>query len=172
ADPRSGGHLYSQLSHAVAVLLYVTEERPVAVSAMANRLDSGIDCADVLAVRFESGMTASIAGTGTVHDHGERTEDYRVFASSGRLLLDTAGETLSTAIAGSPTGERTLSAGDLSPLPARRLVDTRLGLQPVHVSGSLGAQTVEVLAAARRSADKGGAVVRIESRDSGQGSVA
>src|SRR5690606_479112 len=165
ADPRSGGHLYSQLSHAVAVLLSVTGQRPVAVSAMANRLETGVDRADALAVRFESGLTATIAGAGTVHDHDLRTEEYRIFGTDGHIALDTAAETLLTASSRGASPAVMLPGGDLSLLPAGRLIDTRLGLAPVQVDGALGALTVDVLAAARRSADAGGSQERIERRD-------
>jgi predicted dehydrogenase len=165
ADPRSGGHLYSQLSHAVAVLLYLTGEQPAAVSAIANRLETGVDRADALAVRFESGLAVSIAGAGTVHDHDQRTEEYRIFGTDGHVALDTAAETLLTTTSGAAATAATLPGGDLSLLPARRLIDTRLGLAPVQVDGALGALTVDVLAAARRSAEAGGSQERIERRN-------
>lgn len=168
ADPRSGGHLYSQLSHAVAVLLYVTGQQPVAVSAAMSRLQSGVDRADVLVVRFASGFVASISGAGTVHDHDLRSEEYRFFGENGRILLDTAAGTVSTALDGAGDERLALPGGDLARLPAARLVDSRLGLEPVQVSGALGAMTVEVLAGARRSADAGGDSVAIEPRDRGQ----
>lgn len=157
ADPHSGGHLYSQLSHAVALLLFVTDDRPVTVTAAANRLESGVDRADAVTIVFASGMTASIAGAGTVHDHELRVEEYRIFGAGGHLALSTADATLRTAYAGAPVREETLPADDLSPLPARRLVDAALGIRPVHVTGALGAITVEVLEAARGSAAAGGA---------------
>lgn len=157
ADPHTGGHLYSQLSHAVALLLFVTERQPVTVTALANRLESGVDRADAINVHFDSGLVASIAGAGTVHDHELRREEYSIFGSEGHLSIDTAKESISEALADAPPTTETRSVADLAALPANRLIDSALGSHPVHVSGTLGATTVEVLAAARRSAAAHGA---------------
>jgi len=164
ADPVSGGHLYSQLSHPIALLLFVLDERVTTVSAMAKSLGSGTDIADSLVMSTESGLVISLAGAGTVDHHDRRSEEYRLFGDGGRLLLDTAAGSFELSLRGGELRRTTAGDVDLSPMPAERLLAAATGEAEVLVDGVLGAHTVEVLAAARRSAKSGGQPIVIDPR--------
>lgn len=161
ADPVSGGHLYSQLSHAVALLLYILDEPAERVAAMENRRESPTDVADGITLRMRSGLVVSVAGAGTVHHHDVRTEEYRIFGDGGRLSLDTVTGRLSLATPGEAETITEFGSADLSRRPVERLLSAALGEVEVLVDGVLGARTVDVLEAARRSARTGGATVEI-----------
>lgn len=156
ADPVSGGHLYSQLSHAVALLLFVLDEPIASVSALVRRLAEGADVADGLVMATESGLVVTLAGAGTIDHHDRRSEEYRFFGNAGRILLDTVTGRVDVAPAGGYPHSMDFGNVDLSRRPAQQLVAAAAGEAEIIVSGSLGARTVDVLAAARRSAEDGG----------------
>ena len=89
-----------QKPDAASVVLWVTEWAAARVSAFEYRGGFPVDLADSLAVAFDDGSVATIAGTGSIHEHPFRVEEYRFFGSNGRALLNTASGTLDVALAG------------------------------------------------------------------------
>lgn len=160
ADPDYGGHLYSQLSHAVALLLFVLGEPITQVSAQETRAGRAVDVADSLTMTTRQGTVVSVAGSGSVHQHDERVEEYRFFGEDATLLVDTVTGAVELREA---AGRSFRSYGDvdLAPLPARQLVTAFLGGEVV-APGRLGAAVAGVLEATRASARRGGAPMKIE----------
>ena len=159
SDPlRGGGQLQTQVTHAASTLLFLTGMEPSDVCAQASTYDTTVDVWDSVSFKTTTGAIATIASTGTVADHAQRVEEYRLFGSLGQASLSTSAGTLSHVQYGGPLStERPLDEGEIYPsdAPARRLVDAFLGREPVHVGGDLGLRTVELLSAAERAAHSG-----------------
>ncbi|WP_022872969.1 Gfo/Idh/MocA family protein [Nesterenkonia alba] len=165
ADPDSGGHLYTQLSHAVAVLLFILDEPVVRVCALEHRGGAEVDIADGLTMTTASGMVLTLAGAGTVPANDQRVEEYRFFGESGTLLLDTVASTVelrhgSREGSGACEQER-FAATDIAVSPPQQLIASAQGAE-VIAPGRLGARVVEVLAAARQSARTNGQPIEIK----------
>jgi predicted dehydrogenase len=153
-----GGQLQTQMTHAASLVLWTTGLRPREVSAYAQHRGLDVDVSDALAVSMEGGAIATLTTTGTVHDHDQRLEEYRIFGSGGHVLLDTARGTLRVLRRGhEPLDHPTLSQHDAQPSDATSaaLVAAALGKGPVLVPGEIGAMTVDLLHAAERSARSG-----------------
>jgi predicted dehydrogenase len=164
ADPaRGGGHLFTQITHAASVLLWVTERSAARVSAFECHNGFAVDLADSLAVTFDDGSLAAIAGTGSIHEHPFRVEEYRFFGSGGRALLNTAAGTLDIALLNGPVEVAPLSGDelDLSWRTSAALVATALGREEVVVPGEVGAAVVDLLCAARESSHNAGSPISV-----------
>lgn len=149
---RGGGQLYTQLTHAIGLVLWLTDVRPMSVAAHAAAADADVDLSDTLTIACRGGALASFATTGMVIDGSQRVEEYRFFAHDGHALLDTMAARLEIVRRDAERAVETGHGTDLSAVPSAALVATTLGRAPVAVSGELGARVVEVLDAARRSA--------------------
>jgi len=154
SDPTAGGQLYSQLTHALAVVLFVTDAAARDVVAVEDRAGMDVDLSDAIACRLTTGGVASFASTGAIHPNERRREGYLFAGSAAHATLDTVagvgriapndGEV--RAIDSSPTDV------GLSRAPALNLTDAKLGRAPVVVPGELGARVVDAAAAARAAA--------------------
>ncbi len=155
---RGGGHLFTQITHAASVVLWVTGRVAAQVSAYEHHHGLPVDLADSLAVTFDDGSLATIAGTGSIHEHPFRVEEYRFFGSSGRALLDTASGTLDVALLEGNVEIAPLSGTelDLAWRTSAALVATALGREKVVVPGELGASVVDLLSTARESSSHNG----------------
>jgi predicted dehydrogenase len=160
---RGGGHLFTQITHAASVILWVTERLAARVSAFECHNGFAVDLADSLAVTLDDGSLAAIAGTGSIHEHSFRVEEYRFFGSHGRALLNTAAGTLDIALLKGPLEVAPLSGAelDLSWRTSAALVATTLGREEVVVQGELGAAVVDLLCAARESSHNTGSPVGV-----------
>ena len=160
---RGGGHLFTQITHAASVVLWVTGRVAAQVSAYEHHHGLPVDLADSLAVTFDDGSLATIAGTGSIHEHPFRVEEYRFFGSSGRALLDTASGTLDVALLEGTVEIAPLSGTelDLAWRTSAALVATALGREKVVVPGELGASVVDLLSAARESSSHNGSPIRV-----------
>jgi predicted dehydrogenase len=153
-----GGQLQTQMTHAASLVLWTTGLRPREVSAYAQDRGLDVDVADALAVSMDGGAIATLATTGTVDDHEQRVEEYRIFGSEGHVLLDTVRGTLRVLRRGhQPVDHPSLSEHDAQPSDATSaaLVAAALGKGPVLVPGEIGAMTVDLLHAAAQSARTG-----------------
>lgn len=157
SDPATGGQLFSQLSHAVAVVLFTTGETTQAVAAFEQNVSLDVDLNDAVSSRTDSGALIGYTSTGAVSRNELRREEYRFFGSDGHALLDTVSGTLEII----PNAGRTetirspILGQSLSRAPASNLIDATLNRAPVLVTGSLGARVVDVLTAARESSRSG-----------------
>lgn len=157
ADPdRGGGQAFTQLTHAVSLILFLTGLEPEHVLGVSGRPDDvAVDVWNAIAFRTAAGAVASIGSVGTVVAQEQRVEEYRIFGTEGHALLQTHAGTL-TLVGGDGTAqhERALADDEIYPFqaPCRRLIDATLGREPVLVPGELGAATAELVWAALESA--------------------
>jgi hypothetical protein len=124
-----------------------------------------VDVWDLVAFATRDGAIGSLVSTGVVSANAKRVEEYRIFGTAGHALLNTSEGTLVVSRAGSGKGEEPpLDEEEIYPLyaPAKRLVDGILDRE-VSDTADLGLLTVEVLAAARASAETS-AVVALADR--------
>jgi predicted dehydrogenase len=151
-DPaRGGGQLLSQVTHAAALLLFLTGLEPVDVLAVSDARTAAVDVSDAIAFRAACGAVGSIASTGAVRRREDMIEEVRLFGALGQAELDTRHGTLALRCGDGVRALPPLGEAERYPVaaPARRLVDARLGREPVLVPGELGLRTAELLAAAR-----------------------
>lgn len=92
-----GGFAQTQLTHAVALALWLTGERPRTVFGMMNESKrKGLDLHDAISVRLESGATCSISGATSASgalisptdDVGRHQCEIRIFGDRGQLVID------------------------------------------------------------------------------------
>jgi predicted dehydrogenase len=154
---RGGGQLLSQVTHAAALLLFVTGLEPVEVLAVTDARAAAIDISDAIAFRAAGGAVGTIASTGAVRRRENVIEELRVFGTRGQAELDTRRGTLTLRHDGDVHELAPLPEAERYPVaaPVLRLVEARLGREPVLVSGELGLRTAELLAAAREAAPLG-----------------
>ncbi|MEO6829129.1 MAG: Gfo/Idh/MocA family oxidoreductase [Acidobacteriaceae bacterium] len=90
SDPvRGGGFAHGQLTHALALLLYITELKVSEVFAFMGRSETGADLSDSISCRFENGATGTIGGAGMMPPKGPTHQvDIQIFGEDGVLLLD------------------------------------------------------------------------------------
>jgi predicted dehydrogenase len=158
-----GGYGQAQLSHALALALWLTGLRGEAAFAlMSAPLDAPVELHDAICVRFGGGAIGTVAG-GSCHEGAGANKhqlEVRAIGSEGQVHVDVERE-----IGWLWTGRGRVDIRlDLEPGdgaydcvgPPDTLVDLALGRDAVnHSPGELGARTVELLDAAYRSARSG-----------------
>jgi predicted dehydrogenase len=158
-----GGYGQAQLSHALALALWLTGLRAEAAFAlMSAPLDAPVELHDAISVRYEGGAIGTVAG-GACHEGagGNKHQlEMRAIGSDGQVHVDVERE-----IGWLWTDRGRVDVClDLEPGdgaydcvgPPDTLVDLALGRDVVnHSPGELAARTVELLDAAYRSARSG-----------------
>jgi predicted dehydrogenase len=155
-----GGYGQAQLSHALALALWLTGLRGEAAFAlMSAPLDAPVELHDAISVRYEIGTVAG----GSCHEgagDNKHQLEVRAIGSEGQLHVDVERE---IGWLWTDRGRTDLRL-DLEPGdgaydcvgPPNTLVDLALGREVEnHSPGELGARTVELLDAAYRSARSG-----------------
>lgn len=160
-DPRlsGGGYGQAQLSHALGLALWLTGLRGQEVFAMmASALDAPVELYDACAVRYDGGAIGTLAG-GAAHsgyDSNKHQLEVRVIGSEGHFLCDLQREAVWLYRADGEDVRLDVKPGDGAydcDGPPNALVDLAMGRDVENCSpGELGARTVEILAAAYRSA--------------------
>ena len=159
SDPAAGGgFLHGQLTHALALMFYLTALEPAEVFAMLNTFGSGADRSSCISCRFADGATGSFGGTATMPSRATYQVDLRIFGTDGMLLLDIERPRLvlhrnDGARSDIPVG---LSPGEYSCVePITTWVDLLQGKAvPNRSSVVVGTRVVEVLDAAFRSVER------------------
>jgi len=162
-----GGQGQLQVTHAAALAFWLTELKPVSVSAFMENFDLKVDLCDAINVRFDNGAIGTIASTGAIAaaQSANQRLDYSIFGTQGYASL--------CVIEG--TGTLYMNDGRvqaLDPVPpeqrfpqaatSRHLVDLLLGTTTVNQSPAVyGVRTVELLEAAYRSAQES-RVIRVD----------
>jgi predicted dehydrogenase len=162
APERGGGFAYGQLSHSIALMLWLTGLCPKQVSACTWN-ESGIDLHDAAAVRFAGGAIASVAGAASVPEGQEARLRLAVTGDEGILDLDVdlgrcvlARHDGTAETVPAPAGGWRYTCDG----PVEQLVELALGRGENRSPGEIGARTVAVIAAMLQSARAdGGAVV-------------
>ena len=89
SDPaRGGGFAHGQLTHALALLFYITGLEPAEVFALMSKSKSGADLSNAIVCRFTNGATGTFGGSATMPPRSTYQVDIRIFGSAGMLLLD------------------------------------------------------------------------------------
>jgi predicted dehydrogenase len=89
SDPSSGGGFANgQLTHALALMLWVTGLQASQVFAMVRRSESGSDLYNSISCRFSNGATGMLGGAGTMPRQSLFQVDVRIFGNKGMVLLD------------------------------------------------------------------------------------
>ena len=167
SDPHlaGGGQGQTQLTHSIALLLFLTGLEPDRVAAFMERQTAAVDVVDALSIRFRGGALGLIGSTGAVIPvtHTD-TLQYIIHGSAGHLHFDVMDGSLRLYTAEGLMEEPTLPVADRYPMyrPARNLVDVALGAAPNGSPVSFGQRTVEILHATYRSAAQDGHAIDIE----------
>jgi len=178
SDPKrsGGGQGHLQVTHAAALVHFITGLKPFRVMALMSHLDVKVDVIDAIIAHMHNGALISLGSTGNLHasDPGKLTAqincdhgwlDIDLTTGSGRIRhADGSDEILS------PIETDHLQAGcdqhlDLYPLyaPALNLVEVIAGQRANGSTAEIGWRTVELLDAAYRSAQLNGQAVSVES---------
>jgi predicted dehydrogenase len=89
ADPSTGGGFsHGQLTHALALMFWITGLQASEAFTMVGRSQGGSDLYNSMACRFSTGATGMLGGAGTVPRQCLFQVDIRIFGSKGMLLLD------------------------------------------------------------------------------------
>jgi predicted dehydrogenase len=172
SDPRlaGGGQGQTQLTHSLALLMFLTGLDPARVSAFMDSLDAGIDVIDTLAIRFRGGALGAVGTTGAVvpTDHTD-TLEYRIYGTAGHVQFDVDLGALRLFTSDGAQTAEVIAPDERYPLhrPAQNLIDVTLGDAANGSPATLGLQTVELLDAAYRSAAAGGQPVDLDGADQG-----
>jgi len=163
-DPSGGGGFaYGQLSHSVALMLWITGLRATAVSARCFMQD-GIDLHDAATVSFDNGSVGTVFGGASVPEGGRARLRLSIAGSKGIADIDVDldrcefqmhdGTSRSVAIA---PGEWTYNCVG----PVERLVDLSRGTGENLSPGEIGAKATELIEAMLRSAKSDGQMIVI-----------
>jgi predicted dehydrogenase len=164
-DPaQGGGFAYGQLSHSIALLLWLTDLRARDVMARV-RGEGGIDLYDAATVTFDGGAIGVISGAPSVPEEGQARLRLSISGDAGILDLDVD---LDRCVIERHDGGRLA----ISPAPAswrygcdgpvHRLIELARGEIRENLSpGPVGARSVELIAAMLRSAAAQGTVAAI-----------
>jgi predicted dehydrogenase len=156
-----GGQGQSQLTHAAALLQWLTGLESVEVAAFTADQDVGTDLVDAVSIRFSNGAIGSIVSTGGVVPTQPELLEYRIFGRAGHIILDVDGGTASIHLAdGSVETLDQLPEEQRYPesAPVRDLVAVAQGREASGSPPLLGARTVALVDAMYRSARDGCAV--------------
>ncbi len=160
-----GGQGQTQLTHSIALLLFLTALEPERVAAFMERQSTAVDVVDALSIRFRGGALGVIGSTGAVTPvtHTD-TLEYIIHGSAGHLHFDVMDGSLRLYTQGGTIEDPVLSEADRYPMssPARNLIEVALGTGANGSPASFGQRTVEVLHAAYRSAEMDGSAMNVE----------
>ena len=156
----AGGYGWGQLTHALGLLAYVSNElAPAEVTATAGLSPAQVDYYDAALVRFANGATGVVSGSSTVPKGCPLQLDIRLFGTEGMLLLDVERErlVLRRHDGGDATAE--IATGDGAPdgtRPVHRFIELCLGhLSPADVRQWGSVTDIETLDAMYRSMASG-----------------
>ena len=171
-----GGQGQLQLTHAAALMHFITGLRPVQVMALMDNLDVSVDVIDAITVRMDNGALANIGSTGNlqVSDPGKFTMqvncehgwlDFDFTTGAGRVRRADGSDELFPVLDSDKPPVGCEQSELLYPLhaPANNLVDVITGQRPNESTGEVSWRTVELLDAAYRSASLNGQMVSVES---------
>jgi len=90
ADPAlsHGGYGQGQLTHLIALVIWLTDLEATSVNASMERAGASVDLYDTLSVHFKSGAVGAFSGAATVPSDMSHQLDLRIYGTSGMLLFD------------------------------------------------------------------------------------
>lgn len=178
SDPKrsGGGQGYLQVTHAAALVHFITGLRPAEVFAWMHNLDVQVDVIDAIVARMDNGALASIGSTGNLQisdpgtltiqvncDHG--WIDFNFMTGAGKIRHADGKETTLSALDTQPPPPGFEQGEQIYPMsaPAANLVNVINGTATNQSPGEIGWYAVELLDAAYRSAAADGKRVCVKS---------
>lgn len=160
SDPAiaGGGQGLAQVTHAAALLQFLTDLEAIDVSAATADHELRVDLVDALVVRFDGGAIGTLASTGSVLPGQEEILEYRIFGSGGHVCIDVIGGTASVhGPDGTVEPRPVLSLEERYPeaAPVQNLVGVAAGRASNGSPAELGARTVALIEAMYHSAREG-----------------
>lgn len=164
-DPaKGGGFAYGQLSHSVALALWLTGLEPKSVGA---RIAPGaVDLVDAASVAFEGGTLGTFSGAAGMPEGQRAILTVQLSGSEGALDLAVHRDHVSIHRHDARPQGVDFALGDLvyrCDGPVNALVDLAQGKGGNLSPGEIGAATIDVIEAVLRSARAGGTPVEIAS---------
>ncbi len=160
-----GGQGQTQLTHSIALLLFMTSLEPERITAFMEQQSTAVDVVDAIAIRFGEGAIGVIGSTGSVTpvSHTD-TLEYVIHGSAGHLHFDVMDGSLKLYSDQADIEEPILAVPDRYPMfsPARNLIEVALRRESNGSPASIGLRTVEILHAAYQSAQQDGAAINVE----------
>ena len=153
-----GGQGQWQVTHAAALLGWLTGLEAAQVSAFTADHDVGMDLVDAISIRFDGGAIGTLASTGGVVPTQPETLEYRIFGTDGHVFFDVYAGTASIHLAdGSVETLPELPEEERYPewAPVQNLVAVAQGREANGSPPLLGARTVAFVDAMYRSARDG-----------------
>lgn len=158
SDPKvsGGGQGYSQLSHSVMLLLWLTGLRATEVFAYMTAPNAKVEMYDAVVAKFDNGSIATISGAGTQPSNDPKHElDIRIFGSEGELRLDLYREWMEVHRNDNRNFSLEVKPGDgdyTCDGPLNLFIDLIQGKATQNLSpGDIAAKTIELVEAAYRS---------------------
>ena len=153
-----GGQGQWQVTHAAALLQWLTDLEPIEVRAFTANHGLEMDLVDAASVRFGTGAIGTLASTGGVVPRQAELLEFRIFGPEGHVIFDVNGGMASIhgadgsieQLEGSPEAERYPEWA-----PAQNLVAIAGGGAANGSPPLLGARTVGLVDAMYRSAREG-----------------
>ena len=161
SDPAiaGGGQGHLQVTHAMGMVLWATDERVDEVAAFMNERDLAVDLADGIAYRTTAGTVGTMGSTGSLAPGQPPQQEFRYYGTEGFVLQDLLGGTASVHRndGSSETLDPPLSDDEVYPAgaPSRSLADLIAGHGENRAPAEPAARTVEFLEAAYRSSVEG-----------------
>lgn len=154
---RGGGYAFGQLTHSVAMMLWLSGLHPTEVFAFMSEVGSGeVDMHDAISVRFAQGAIGTVSGSAAVPAALPFQVDIRLYGNEGMLLLDVERERMEihrhdkqdVVLPVEPgTGAYTCEG------PPNQFADLILGkTQENYAPGAIAAEAISLVEAAHRSA--------------------
>jgi predicted dehydrogenase len=164
-DPAGGGGFaYGQMSHSIALALWLTGLAPAEVAAHAFGTGA-IDLADAAVVRFAGGAVGSFSGAAAMPE-GQRALLRLVISGAGGVAsLELDRDFAELRLVGGEVRRIPVAAGDWvynCRGPVNAIVDLAGGVGENLAPGEIGAATVSVMEGMLRSSRNGGGVVRLD----------
>jgi predicted dehydrogenase len=150
-----GGQGQSQLSHAAALLLWLTGLEPRQVAAFTSSFELPVDLADTVAVRFEGDAIGTLSSTGAVTPGHPEIVRYDIFGRDGHVVFDVNEGIAEIHDADGVERLETPELADRYPerAPVGNLVELALGRGVNESPPEIGLRTVELVAAMYESAE-------------------
>jgi len=165
SDPRlaGGGQGQTQMTHSLALLLFLTGLVPRRVSAFMEASGAPVDVNDALSIRFDDGVLGMAGSTGAVVPYDTDLLQYQIHGSDGHLWFDVSEGDLRLWTRDEAVAAPSIPPGERYPQfrPAANLIDVALGRAANGSGAGIAQHTVELLAAAYRSAALDGAPVEV-----------
>jgi predicted dehydrogenase len=158
SDPQlaGGGQGHTQVTHAAALLLWMTGLRVASVAAFTSAFELPVDLVDGLAIRFHGGAIGSLGSTGSVTPGLEEIMRCEVFGREGHVVFDVNQGTAAIHRADRSDRLPVLPADERCPVyaPAENLIGVTLGEQENGSPAEVGLAAVEVVSAMYKAASE------------------